>query len=451
MPMRDVIARRVELVAKRRHGADRDQPEVERELGVVPGDDRVVDHALDQHRDRDAERRRRERAQQADADETPLHPPLPREMAGGRAEAQVRRIDRTDWCSDGHTSESVKWHCCACHLAADRREPVQPDPEREGRGDDPRGHREQAEDGELGESDLVPPRRAARAATGASRASRRTSGWVRCCRRGGRPATGRGQRESTLHSTPRAAIHGSAMRAAKRVNDEPAGMEGEQVREVGDGQQQRRRVGEMRAREDVRPRARRAAGRPSRRRPASGARPCRRGSGQPSPRAATAKTSRAAGARAARAPARSDADRLEQPLAPAALRQHVQRGEEADGRGELGDRARGPRRRSMRRAGRGRRRVCGKERREAARRGRATAAASAAARTATASNSASAVRHSRLRMRMIPVGPSGTRTQCHLSVERERRVRSLTANVQAAEVDISQHGYSRYRESACER
>ena len=46
---------------------------------------------------------RRERAQQADADETTLHPPLAREMARGRAEAQVRRIDRTDWCSDGHT------------------------------------------------------------------------------------------------------------------------------------------------------------------------------------------------------------------------------------------------------------------------------------------------------------------------------------------------------------
>ena len=100
--MREVIARRRGVGREAQAGADGDQHEVERELRVVPGDDRVVDHALDQHRDRDAESGRRERAQQADADETPLHPPLPREMAGGRAEAQVRRIDRTDWCSYGH-------------------------------------------------------------------------------------------------------------------------------------------------------------------------------------------------------------------------------------------------------------------------------------------------------------------------------------------------------------
>ena len=67
MPMREVIARRVELVSEpQQRAGQRSARGRARAPSGCRGDDRVVDHALHQHGDRDPERGRRERAEQAE-------------------------------------------------------------------------------------------------------------------------------------------------------------------------------------------------------------------------------------------------------------------------------------------------------------------------------------------------------------------------------------------------
>ena len=89
---RDRPPRRVGGEAQER--ADDDQPEVERELRVILGDDRVVDHALHEHRDRDRRgRSSRARTARPKATSRRSTPPLLRQMTR-RSGRNSGRADR---------------------------------------------------------------------------------------------------------------------------------------------------------------------------------------------------------------------------------------------------------------------------------------------------------------------------------------------------------------------
>ena len=83
-PGRCEAAREVDAEAQRREHDD--DPEIRQQPAFVRADDRLVDHALDQHRDRDRERREGERAREPDRDQPPLLPPEWEEPAQGRPE-----------------------------------------------------------------------------------------------------------------------------------------------------------------------------------------------------------------------------------------------------------------------------------------------------------------------------------------------------------------------------
>ena len=60
---------------------------------MVAAVDRVVDRPLDQDRDRERQPREDERAGEPDRDQPPLRPPEREEVAQGRPELQIGRVD----------------------------------------------------------------------------------------------------------------------------------------------------------------------------------------------------------------------------------------------------------------------------------------------------------------------------------------------------------------------
>jgi hypothetical protein len=67
--------------------------EIGRQLVLLVGDDRVVDHPLDQDGDRDRDQRVRERAREREHAELPVLPPESEQASEGRQQAEVGRID----------------------------------------------------------------------------------------------------------------------------------------------------------------------------------------------------------------------------------------------------------------------------------------------------------------------------------------------------------------------